>query len=186
MQIMHVLSIIAVTPLTKTAYKMNSGTSHHRPPSVSQKNCSGFTLIELLIVITILGVLASLAYPSYTEYVQRGKLTEGTSTLLEFRLKMTQAYQDTRSYQLDPNTDDDTCAVEMPVNKDHFDFTCTAPTDRSFTITATSKGGVGLGHGNNFEYTVDQDGMLFTVRFNSDLTNEPCGRISTSICLENE
>jgi type IV pilus assembly protein PilE len=42
----------------------------------------GFTLIELMVVVTIIGILAAVSYPMYTEQVRKGNRVEGKAALM--------------------------------------------------------------------------------------------------------
>jgi type IV pilus assembly protein PilE len=46
-------------------------------------NKRGFTLIEVMIVVAIIGILAAIAFPSYQEYIARGKRAEARSELVK-------------------------------------------------------------------------------------------------------
>lgn len=46
-----------------------------------RKNELGFTLIEVMVVIIMVGILAAIAVPIYTNYVHRARVSEAISTL---------------------------------------------------------------------------------------------------------
>jgi len=64
----------------------------------------GFTLIELLIAIAIVGILAGVAYPSYTQYLLESRRIEAQSILIEIANRQEMYYLDNHSYATNLNT----------------------------------------------------------------------------------
>ncbi len=61
----------------------------------------GMTLIELMIVVVIVGILASVAYPGYQEYTRRAKRAEAKALLSEISGRMERYYFDNTTYTED-------------------------------------------------------------------------------------
>ena len=61
----------------------------------------GFTLIELMIVVAVIGILASIAYPSYREYVAKSRRAEA-KTVLSAQQWMERFY--TENFRYDQNS----------------------------------------------------------------------------------
>ncbi len=53
----------------------------------------GFTLIELMIVVAIIGILAAVALPAYSDYTVRSRVTEGLSLANAAKIAVAEAFQ---------------------------------------------------------------------------------------------
>lgn len=102
------------------------------------KRNRGFTLIELMMVVAILGIVASIAMPAYTEYVKKGRRSAAQSHLMEIAQRQQQYLLDARAYASTLTT----LGVTTPTEVSNYytikvDVTDAPPT---FTITATAQG----------------------------------------------
>lgn len=93
----------------------------------------GFTLIELMIVIAIIGILASIAYPSYQDSVRKARRGDAQSDLVEMASFMERAYTETNSYT-DPTFED------AGISSDFYDYTISTQTAASYTLKAVPSG----------------------------------------------
>lgn len=115
-------------------------------PTPRGRLTGGFTLIELMIVVTIMGILAAIAYPSYTQYVTRGKRSEGRAFLMDAAARQERRYSDNNQYTATIGAGglgigDPAQCTQAGVQSENCHYTLTitgvAGTNQDYTLTAT-------------------------------------------------
>ncbi|MFY9397616.1 MAG: type IV pilin protein [Desulfomonilia bacterium] len=127
----------------------------------------GFSLMEVMVVVVIVGILASVAIPSYTRYVNRTRRAEAITALQTVALYQEKARAESGSYQseanlvnnygLRPRTGNDYTPSE------YYDINITDVTATTFRAYAIGKGRQATDKRSrsdayNLIFAIDQDG----------------------------
>jgi type IV pilus assembly protein PilE len=96
----------------------------------------GFTLIELMVVVVIVGILASIALPSYRNYVIRGNRAAAQAEMMDIANREQQYFLANREYADDADLG---YSLSNEVQKNYTsDITVGSGTVPSYTITFTA------------------------------------------------
>ena len=98
----------------------------------------GFTLIEVMIVVVIIGILASIAFPSYQEYMRRGYRAEGQAFLSDVAARQERYFSQNNAYITDV------------ANIAKLGVTANSPTGKYSIVLAGGGGGYTLTANNQF------------------------------------
>jgi type IV pilus assembly protein PilE len=130
----------------------------------------GFTLLELMITVAVIGILAAIAIPLYSDYVTRSKIIDGTLKLGDYRTQMEKYFMDNRTYIAAGK-----CGPAIPAasGNDSFTITCVAAAGppETYVVTATGIGTHGMA---NFVYTIDQANAKASTGPGGNYTNGAC------------
>jgi type IV pilus assembly protein PilE len=93
-------------------------------------------LIELVVVVAIIGILASIAVPSYRNYVLRSQRTDATTALLKLAAAQEKFYLQNNTY-----TADEAKVGGATSEKGWYTVDITAANANNFAATATPVSG---------------------------------------------
>lgn len=128
----------------------------------------GFTLVELMIALAIVGIIAAIAYPSYTRNVTKSNRSAAESFMMSLANKEEQYLLDSRQYTA---TVTDLLAVPTDVMRNYTVTITTVAAPPSYTITATPIGG-----------QLSSDTSCGTLTLTQDGTKGVSGSASVSSC----
>jgi prepilin-type N-terminal cleavage/methylation domain-containing protein len=131
---------------------------------------AGFTLIEMMVVVTIVAILAAIAYPMYGDYVIRSRIIDGVTKLGDFRTQMEKFFMDNRTYLAGG-----ACGVPNPAlaANDSFQITCAAAAGPPETYLITASG-VAAKAMAGFAFTVNQANAKTSSGPGGNYTNAGC------------
>lgn len=129
------------------------------------KKQKGLSLIELLIVIAVVGILASIAYPSYRDQVRKAARTEVVGVLLTTAQQLERHY--TRAGQY---SDTDELVLPLTAGTAHYRLQAVRDTT-SFTLLARRlPGGLMMADACG-DYALDQTGVRGNPGSTGNFTN---------------
>lgn len=129
---------------------------------MSHTHKSGFTLVELLVTVAILGILAAIAFPSYSAYVQKSKRSDALAAVSQAAANQEKYFAMNGKYIAKAEPFSGTTSIDSPegyytvtveVNSSGTSFKAIAKAGTaqasdscdSFSLTNTGQKGVGEG-----------------------------------------
>jgi type IV pilus assembly protein PilE len=107
------------------------------------RSTRGFTMTELMIVVTIIGILSAISYPSYQRYLLRSNRADAQQFMMKMDTRQKQILIEQRAFATAPNalnvgSQGWTCSATNCTNGRYtIAFTFTAGPPPGYTICAT-------------------------------------------------
>ena len=125
----------------------------------ARRAAGGFSLIELMVTVAIVGILASIAYPSYVSQMRKSRRSEAQQFLMDAAQRQQQYLLDQRAYAPDLATLNITAPSDVQT---FYNVTAanlialTAGPPPTFTVTLAPK--AGTAQAGDYTLTIDNTG----------------------------
>lgn len=115
------------------------------------KSSAGFTLIELLVVIAIIGILGSIAYPSFQAHILKARRGDAKAELIKAQMKQTSLHI------LNPSYTSTSALVGLPASDEYYTFSIESAATTTYLMKAKAKGSQINDESTCHELYIDQD-----------------------------
>ena len=121
----------------------------------------GMTLLELMIVVAIIGILASIALPSFNDSVMKARRADARNSLFDWQLRQAEYFADNLSYA-SVSTVNGSGADTVDSGESYYDITVTSSSTTTFQMTAMPKSGTTQASDSDCAsyFCINQDGPL--------------------------
>lgn len=138
----------------------------------------GFTLIDLLIAVLIVGILAAIAYPNYTAFVQKSRRADAKVELMSVAARLQRCFTTNNTFTAAAGA----CALKDTLEVDgvsspnnYYTITGSAFTATAYVLTATPNPAMAQSKDKTCaSFTLNEKGQKSAVDINGVVTKDKC------------